>query len=87
MIEAASSEWPNSEERSVLPIPPAITAEMAKGFTLYMVKAVISGARRRSRRSRKNKPLAQREIGHENHSYLAPSPTIAATLSFFNASV
>ena len=25
------------------PIPPTITAEMAKGFTLYMVKAVISG--------------------------------------------
>jgi pyruvate dehydrogenase (quinone) len=29
--------------RMVLPIPPAITAEMAKGFTLYMVKAVFSG--------------------------------------------
>ncbi len=29
--------------RTVLPIPPAITAEMAKGFTLYMVKAVFSG--------------------------------------------
>ena len=29
--------------RSVLPIPPAITAEMAKGFTLYMVKAVFNG--------------------------------------------
>jgi hypothetical protein len=28
--------------RTVLPIPPAITAEMAKGFTLYMVKAVFS---------------------------------------------
>ena len=26
-----------------LPMPPAITPEMAKGFTLYMVKAVISG--------------------------------------------
>ena len=24
-------------------MPPTITAEMAKGFTLYMVKAVISG--------------------------------------------
>jgi pyruvate dehydrogenase (quinone) len=29
--------------RMVLPIPPAITAEMAKGFTLYMVKAVLGG--------------------------------------------
>jgi pyruvate dehydrogenase (quinone) len=29
--------------RMTLPIPPAITAEMAKGFTLYMVKAVFSG--------------------------------------------
>src|ERR1700724_1771004 len=29
--------------RLVLPIPPAITTEMAKGFTLYMVKAVLNG--------------------------------------------
>jgi pyruvate dehydrogenase (quinone) len=29
--------------RMVLPIPPAITPEMAKGFTLYMVKAVLNG--------------------------------------------
>jgi pyruvate dehydrogenase (quinone) len=29
--------------KTVLPIPPAITAEMAKGFTLYMVKAVFNG--------------------------------------------
>jgi pyruvate dehydrogenase (quinone) len=29
--------------RMVLPIPPSITVEMAKGFTLYMVKAVIGG--------------------------------------------
>src|ERR1700680_1459085 len=29
--------------RTVLPIPPAITAEMAKGFTLYMMKAVFNG--------------------------------------------
>jgi hypothetical protein len=29
--------------RMVLPIPPRITVEMAKGFTLYMVKAVMSG--------------------------------------------
>jgi pyruvate dehydrogenase (quinone) len=28
--------------RTVLPVPPAITAEMAKGFTLYMVKAVFN---------------------------------------------
>ncbi len=29
--------------RTELPQPPAITAEMAKGFTLYMLKAVFSG--------------------------------------------
>jgi pyruvate dehydrogenase (quinone) len=29
--------------RTVLPVSPAITAEMAKGFTLYMVKAVFNG--------------------------------------------
>lgn len=29
--------------RTELPIPPKINAEMAKGFTLYMVKAVMSG--------------------------------------------
>src|SRR5476649_2083723 len=29
--------------RSELPVPPSITAEMAKGFTLYMIKAVLSG--------------------------------------------
>jgi pyruvate dehydrogenase (quinone) len=29
--------------KTVLPIPPAITTEMAKGFTLYMVKAVFKG--------------------------------------------
>jgi pyruvate dehydrogenase (quinone) len=29
--------------RMVLPIPPSITTEMAKGFTLYMLKAVMGG--------------------------------------------
>ena len=29
--------------RMVLPIPPSITVEMAKGFTLYMLKAVLNG--------------------------------------------
>ncbi|MEA2780926.1 MAG: hypothetical protein QOK29_2470, partial [Rhodospirillaceae bacterium] len=29
--------------RTELAMPPAITTEMAKGFTLYMVKAVLSG--------------------------------------------
>jgi pyruvate dehydrogenase (quinone) len=29
--------------RSELAMPPSITAEMAKGFTLYMVKAIMSG--------------------------------------------
>jgi pyruvate dehydrogenase (quinone) len=31
------------ESRMVLPIPPSITVEMARGFTLYMVKAVMGG--------------------------------------------
>jgi hypothetical protein len=30
--------------RTVFPIPPAIAAEMAKGFTLYKVKAVSTVA-------------------------------------------
>ena len=29
--------------RMVLPVPPSITVEMAKGFTLYMIKAVMGG--------------------------------------------
>src|ERR1700692_4853235 len=29
--------------RSELAMPPSVTMEMAKGFTLYMVKAVMSG--------------------------------------------
>ena len=29
--------------RTELAMPPSITAEMAKGFTLYMVKAIMSG--------------------------------------------
>ena len=29
--------------RMVLPVPPSITAEMAKGFTLYMAKAIMAG--------------------------------------------
>jgi pyruvate dehydrogenase (quinone) len=29
--------------RTELAMPPSITAEMAKGFTLYMVKAILSG--------------------------------------------
>ncbi len=29
--------------RTELPVPPSITAEMAKGFTLYMLKAIFSG--------------------------------------------
>jgi pyruvate dehydrogenase (quinone) len=29
--------------RMVLPVPPGITADMAKGFTLYMLKAVMAG--------------------------------------------
>jgi len=30
-------------ERMEMAMPPKITTEMAKGFTLYMLKAVMSG--------------------------------------------
>jgi len=30
-------------DRSELAMPPSITLEMAKGFSLYMVKAIMSG--------------------------------------------
>jgi pyruvate dehydrogenase (quinone) len=30
-------------ERMELAMPPKVTAEMAKGFTLYMLKAVLNG--------------------------------------------
>jgi pyruvate dehydrogenase (quinone) len=30
-------------QRTELPIPPSINLEMAKGFTLYMVRAVVNG--------------------------------------------
>jgi pyruvate dehydrogenase (quinone) len=36
LIDAAVS-------RMVLPVPPTITADMAKGFTLYMLKAIMAG--------------------------------------------
>ena len=36
MIDAVVSKM-------VLPIPPSVTAEMAKGFTLYMLKAIMAG--------------------------------------------
>jgi pyruvate dehydrogenase (quinone) len=29
--------------RMVIPVPPSIRAEMAKGFTLYMLKAIMAG--------------------------------------------
>jgi pyruvate dehydrogenase (quinone) len=29
--------------RAELAMPPAVTVEMAKGFTLYMLKAILSG--------------------------------------------
>ena len=38
----------------VLPIPPAITVDMAKGLTLYMLKAMFSGLSQRSDRSGPN---------------------------------
>jgi hypothetical protein len=39
--------------RAKLAMPPSITLEMAKGFTLYMVKAVIGGRPMRSSTSRR----------------------------------
>ena len=44
--------------RTELAMPPSITLEMAKGFTLYMVKAVIERPRRRGHRPREDQPLA-----------------------------
>ena len=44
--------------RQELAMPPSITVEMAKGFTLYMVKAVMSGRLRRDDRSRQHEPVA-----------------------------
>ena len=44
--------------RTELAMPPSITVEMAKGFSLYMVKAVMSGAARRDHRPRKDESLA-----------------------------
>ena len=44
--------------RTELAMPPSITLEMAKGFTLFMVKAVIERPRRRGRRSREDERLA-----------------------------
>jgi hypothetical protein len=38
-------------------MPPAVSMEMAKGFTLYMVKAVTSGRGGRVDRSRPNEPV------------------------------
>ena len=38
--------------RMELPMPPKVTTEMAKGFTLYMLKAVLNGPRRRGYRTR-----------------------------------
>jgi pyruvate dehydrogenase (quinone) len=37
LIDAAVS-------RTVLPVPPSITADMVKGFTLYMLKAIMAYA-------------------------------------------
>jgi pyruvate dehydrogenase (quinone) len=35
--------------RTELAMPPSITIEMAKGFSLYMVKAIMNGRSHRSR--------------------------------------
>ena len=43
MILRPSSSNSLVVNRTKLAMPPSITLEMAKGFTLYMVKAVISG--------------------------------------------
>jgi len=34
---------PGQPASGQLAMPPSITAEMAKGFTLYMVKAILDG--------------------------------------------
>jgi pyruvate dehydrogenase (quinone) len=41
----ADNSGSSAGRRSELAMPPAVTAEMAKGFTLYPVQAVMSGRR------------------------------------------
>ncbi len=41
-----------------LAMPPKVTAQMARGFTLYMIKAVLNGPRGRGHRARAVEPLA-----------------------------
>jgi hypothetical protein len=42
-IKARASAVDAVVNRQELAMPPAIPAEMAKGFTLYMIKAMLSG--------------------------------------------
>ena len=56
--------------RTELAMPPSVTLEMAKGFTLYMVKAVISGRGDEVVDLAKIKSLALKEVDHEDHSHL-----------------
>ena len=42
-IKAQASAVDAVVNRHELAMPPAITAEMAEGFTLYMIKAILSG--------------------------------------------
>src|SRR5258707_12430251 len=66
-----------------LAMPPKVTAEMAKGFTLYMVKALLNGradeivelARSNLRRRRRDS-LKHTDTGTEPTVSLAPKPPL-----------
>ena len=57
VVEGRHPQLQMRRGRMVLPVPPSITVEMAKGCTFYMVKAVMGG-RSEDIISRQGKPLA-----------------------------
>jgi thiamine pyrophosphate-dependent acetolactate synthase large subunit-like protein len=62
LTEAVAHDGPALIEvlvnRQELSMPPTISLEQALGFSLYMIRAVLSGARRRSGRPRQDQPYA-----------------------------
>jgi pyruvate dehydrogenase (quinone) len=55
--------------RTELAMPPSVTLEMAKGFSLYMVKAILTKwSDRRSHRSGQNESMALRHVSARNRS-------------------
>jgi hypothetical protein len=48
--------------RTELAMPPSITLEMARGFTLYMVRAIMNGRGRGTHRSGRDESVALSEL-------------------------